>query len=155
LKQQPILLVEDNVDDVELTQMAFDRARITNPVIVARDGVEALEYLFCEGAHAGRDPREQPVVVLLDLKLPRLGGLEVLEQVRQDDRTKRIPVVVLTTSTEYDDMLRAGGLHANSYVRKPVDFDAFVEAARQLGLYWTVINEPMPQIALLDGEPQK
>ena len=144
MKQQPILLVEDNRDDVELTLMAFSRARITNPVIVARDGVEALDYLFGTGGHAGRDTREQPVVVLLDLKLPRIGGLEVLERVRQDDRTKYVPVVILTTSTEQDDLVRAGDLHANSYVRKPVDFDTFVDAARQLGLYWTVLNEPVP-----------
>jgi len=144
LKELPILLVEDNTDDVELTLMAFSRARITNPVIVARDGVEALDYLFGTGAHAGRDTREQPVVVLLDLKLPRIGGLEVLERVRQDDRTKYVPVVILTTSTEQDDLIRAGDLHANSYVRKPVDFDTFVDAARQLGLYWTVLNEPVP-----------
>jgi len=144
LKQQVILLVEDNKDDVELTVMAFDHARITNPVVIARDGVEALDYLFGTGSHAGRDTREQPVVVLLDLKLPRLGGLEVLERVRQDERTKYIPVVILTTSTEQDDIIKAGDLHANSYVRKPVDFDAFVDAARQLGLYWTVLNEPVP-----------
>jgi two-component system response regulator len=144
LKQQPILLVEDNRDDVELTLMAFSKAHITNPVVIAKDGVNALEYLFGEGAHAGRDTREQPVVVLLDLKLPRLGGLEVLERIRQDDRTRYIPVVILTTSTEQDDLIRAGDLHANSYVRKPVDFDTFVDAARQLGLYWTVLNEPVP-----------
>jgi two-component system response regulator len=144
LKQLPILLVEDNRDDVELTLMAFSKSHITNPVVVAKDGVNALEYLFGEGSHAGRDTREQPVVVLLDLKLPRLGGLEVLERIRQDDRTKYIPVVILTTSTEQDDLIRAGDLHANSYVRKPVDFDAFVDAARQLGLYWTVLNEPVP-----------
>ena len=144
MKQQPILLVEDNKDDVELTLMAFDQARITNPVIVAKDGVEALDYLFGEGSHAGRDTREQPVVVLLDLKLPRLSGLQVLERLRHDARTQYIPVVILTTSTEHDDMLKAGDLHANSYVRKPVDFDTFVEAARQLGLYWTVLNEPVP-----------
>lgn len=143
MKQQVILLVEDNKDDVELTVMAFDRARITNPVVIARDGVEALDYLFGKGIHAGRDTREQPVVVLLDLKLPKVGGLEVLERIRQDDRTKYVPVVILTTSTEQDDILKAGDLHANSYVRKPVDFDAFVDAARHLGLYWTVLNEPV------------
>jgi two-component system response regulator len=144
LRQLPILLVEDNTDDVELTLMAFSKARITNPVIVARDGVEALDYLFATGSHAGRDTREQPVVVLLDLKLPRIGGLEVLERVRRDDRTRYVPVVILTTSTEQDDLIRAGDLHANSYVRKPVDFDTFLDAARQLGLYWTVLNEPVP-----------
>ena len=144
MKQQSILLVEDNRDDVELTLMAFEQARIANPVIVARDGVEALDYMFGEGAHAGRDTRDQPVVILLDLKLPRIGGLEVLERLRQDERTKHTPVVILTTSTEHEDMLRAGALHVNSYVRKPVDFDTFVDAARQLGLYWTVLNEPLP-----------
>lgn len=143
MKQQAILLVEDNRDDVELALLAFDRAHITNQVIVAKDGVEALDYVFGEGGHAGRDTREQPVVVLLDLKLPRLGGLEVLERMRQDERTKYVPVVILTTSAEQDDLLKAGDLHANSYVRKPVDFDAFVDAARQLGLYWTVLNEPV------------
>ena len=144
MKEQPILLVEDNKDDVELTLMAFGQSRITNPVVVVRDGVEALDYLFGTGRYAGRDPRERPVVILLDLKLPRLGGLEVLERLRQDERTKHTPVVILTTSTEQDDMMKAGDLHANSYVRKPVDFDAFVDAARQLGLYWTVLNEPVP-----------
>lgn len=139
-----ILLVEDNDDDVELTTMAFSRAKITNPLVVVRDGVEALEYLFAEGTHAGRDPRDQPVVVLLDLKLPKVGGLEVLKRIREDDRTRRTPVVILTTSNEQQDMLAAGDLHANSYVRKPVDFDSFLTAARQIGLYWTVLNEPMP-----------
>jgi len=143
LKEQAILLVEDNNDDVELTLMAFEKARITNPVVIARDGVQALDYLFGQGTHAGRDTRDQPVVILLDLKLPRLGGLEVLERLRQDERTKYTPVVILTTSTEQDDMIKAGDLHANSYVRKPVDFDTFVDAARQLGLYWTVLNEPV------------
>jgi two-component system response regulator len=146
LKEQPILLVEDNKDDVELTLMAFSQSRITNPVVVVGDGVEALDYLFGTGRYAGRDPRERPVVILLDLKLPRLGGLEVLERLRQDERTKHTPVVILTTSTEQDDMMKAGDLHANSYVRKPVDFDAFVDVARQLGLYWTVLNEPVPVI---------
>ena len=143
MKEQAILLVEDNNDDVELTLMAFEKARITNPVVIARDGVQALDYLFGQGTHAGRDTRDQPVVILLDLKLPRLGGLEVLERLRQDERTKYTPVVILTTSTEQDDMIKAGDLHANSYVRKPVDFDTFVDAARQLGLYWTVLNEPV------------
>ncbi len=142
MKEQPILLVEDNQDDVELTLMAFSQARITNPVVIAQDGVEALDYLFGQGRHEGRDTRQQPVVILLDLKLPRLGGLEVLERLRADERTKYVPVVILTTSTEQADMLRAGDLHANSYVRKPVDFETFVDAARQLGLYWTVLNEP-------------
>jgi two-component system, response regulator len=140
-----ILLVEDNDDDVELTTMAFAKAKVSNPVIVARDGIEALDYLFGEGQHAGRDTADQPVVVLLDLKLPRLGGLEVLKRIREDPRTKRTPVVVLTTSTEQQDVLAAGDLHANSYVRKPVDFDSFVSASRQIGLYWAVLNEPFNQ----------
>ncbi len=143
MKEQPILLVEDNKDDVELTLMAFSQARITNPVVIAQDGVEALDYLFGQGRHEGRDTRQQPVVVLLDLKLPRVGGLEVLERLRADERTKYVPVVILTTSTEQADMLRAGDLHANSYVRKPVDFETFASAAHQLGLYWTVLNEPL------------
>jgi len=146
MKQQVILLVEDNNDDVELTLMAFEKARITNPVVIARDGVEALDYLFGTGSHARRDTREQPVVVLLDLKLPRVGGLEVLQRLRADTRTKYTPVVILTTSTEQDDIIKAGALHANSYVRKPVDFETFVDAARQLGLYWTVLNEPVPTV---------
>jgi two-component system response regulator len=145
VKEKPILLVEDNKDDIELTLMAFEQARITNPVVVAKDGVQAIEYLFGEGPYAGRDTAEQPVVVLLDLKLPRLGGLEVLARIRADERTKHTPVVILTTSTEQDDMIRASDLHANSYVRKPVDFDTFVGATRQLGLYWTVLNMPVPQ----------
>ncbi len=122
MKEKPILLVEDNKDDIELTLMAFEQARITNPVVVAKDGVQAIEYLFGEGPYAGRDTTEQPVVVLLDLKLPRLGGLEVLARIRADERTKHTPVVILTTSNEQDDMIRASDLHANSYVRKPVDF---------------------------------
>ena len=143
MTDRPILLVEDNQDDVELTMRAFRDARILNPLVVARDGVEALDYLFRQGKHAGRDRGDDPVVVLLDLKLPRLGGLEVLRRIREDERTRRMPVVILTTSTEQDDLMTAGDLHANSYVRKPVDFDTFVDAARQLGLYWTVLNEPM------------
>ena len=144
-RDKVILLVEDNDDDVELTTMAFAKAMVSNPVVVARDGIEALDYLFGEGQHAGRDTSEQPVVVLLDLKLPRLGGLEVLKRIREDPRTKRTPVVVLTTSTEQQDVLAAGDLHANSYVRKPVDFDSFVSASRQIGLYWAVLNEPFNQ----------
>src|SRR4051812_46235911 len=134
-EQKAILLVEDNDDDVELTRMAFARSKIANPLVVVRDGVEALEYLA---------KSQQPIVVILDLKLPRLGGLDVLERMRKDERTRRTPVVILTTSNEQQDLVRAGDLHANSYVRKPVDFDNFVEAARQIGLYWTVINEPFP-----------
>jgi two-component system, response regulator len=154
-QQKVILLVEDNDDDIELTTMAFARAKILNPVVIARDGVLALDYLFGTGEHVGRDIADHPVVVLLDLKLPRLGGLDVLKRMRDDERTRRIPVVVLTTSNEQQDMLRAGDLHANSYVRKPVDFDSFVDAARQIGLYWTVVNEPFPSKAFYRDEPKK
>ncbi|HET7746659.1 MAG TPA: response regulator [Vicinamibacteria bacterium] len=141
---RPILLVEDNPDDVELTLLALREAKVANPVVVARDGVEALDYLFGRGAHAGRNVDDQPVVVLLDLKIPRVSGLEVLQAVRENDRTRHLPVVILTSSDEEDDRARGYDLHANSYVRKPVDFDRFVAAARQLGLYWTVLNEPPP-----------
>jgi two-component system response regulator len=144
MKQKPILLVEDNKDDIELTLMALSQARIGNPVVVAKNGVEALDFLYAQGQYKDRDITDQPVVVLLDLKLPRLGGLEVLKRIREDERTKHIPVVILTTSTEQDDIIKASDLHANSYVRKPVDFDTFVTATRQLGLYWTVLNEPVP-----------
>ena len=137
-----ILLVEDNPDDVELTTMALAAAKVANPVVVARNGVEALDYLFGTGAHAGRDSREQPVVVLLDIKLPLLNGIDVLRRMRADDRTRRTPVVMLTSSTEQTDVSNTYDEGANSYVRKPVDFENFVTAARQLGLYWTVLNEP-------------
>lgn len=139
-----ILLVEDNPDDESLTLRAFRKSNILNPVVVARDGVEALDYLFCTGSHAGRDPADQPQVVLLDLKLPKLDGLEVLRRLRADPRTRLLPVVILTTSNEDHDILSSYQLGANSYIRKPVDFDQFIEAARQLGLYWLVLNAPPP-----------
>jgi len=139
-----ILLVEDNPDDEALTLRAFRKSNILNPVVVARDGVEALDYLFGTGAHAGRDTAEQPQVVLLDLKLPRLDGLEVLQRLRADPRTRWLPVVILTTSSEDSDILSSYQLGANSYIRKPVDFEQFIEAARQLGLYWLVLNVPPP-----------
>ncbi len=138
-----ILLVEDNPDDVDLTLRAFDRSKIMNEIVVARDGAEALEYLFATGAHAGRDPSVMPEVVLLDLKLPKIDGLGVLRRVRADERTRRLPVVVLTSSNEEKDILSSYDLGANSFVRKPVDFTQFLEAARQLGLYWLVINQPV------------
>ncbi len=144
MSTHPILLVEDNPDDVELTLRAFERNKITNEVVVASDGVAALDYLFARGAYAGKDPG-LPQVVLLDLNLPKLSGLEVLQQVRASERTRLLPVVILTSSTEEQDLARGYGLGANSYVRKPVDFAAFVEAARQLGLYWLLLNEPPPQ----------
>jgi two-component system response regulator len=142
MNNRSILLVEDNRDDVELTVMALSEAKITNPVVVARNGVEALDYLFGTGAHAGRDVADQPVVVLLDIKLPLLNGLDVLKRMREDERTRRTPVVMLTSSTEQTDIATTYELGANSYVRKPVEFEGFVTAARQLGLYWTVLNNP-------------
>jgi two-component system, response regulator len=139
-----ILLVEDNADDEELTLRAFKRSKVLNRVEVVRDGVEALDYLFATGVHAERDPKALPAVILLDLKLPKLGGLEVLRRVRADERTRRSPVVVLTSSNEEKDILSSYGLGANSFVRKPVDFAQFMEAAQQLGMYWLVMNEPPP-----------
>jgi len=139
---RPILLVEDNRDDVELTVMALKEAKITNPVVVAGNGVEALDYLFGTGTHAGRDASNQPVVVLLDIKLPLLNGIDVLRRMREDERTRRTPVVMLTSSDERQDIAATYDLGANSYVRKPVEFEGFLSAARQLGLYWTVLNEP-------------
>ena len=139
-----ILLVEDNPDDEALTLRALKKNNVANEVVVARDGVEALDYLFGTGAHAGRDRGQMPQVVLLDLNLPRLDGLEVLRRIRSEPTTQLIPVVVLTSSKEDRDLVESYRLGANSYVRKPVDFLAFVEAARQLGLYWLVLNEPPP-----------
>jgi two-component system response regulator len=139
-KQQVILLVEDNPGDVLLTLRAFKIHRIKNEVVVARDGVEALDYLFGTGAFAGRDPSELPEMVLLDLKLPKIDGIEVLRRIRGDERTRLLPVVVLTTSSEERDVLASYALGVNSYVQKPVDFDQFSEAVRQLGLYWLVLN---------------
>ena len=138
-----ILLVEDNPDDVALTLRALNKNNIANEVIVAKDGVEALDYLFGEGTYAGRDATNVPAVILLDLKLPRIDGLEVLERLRKDERTKFAPVVVLTSSKEEQDLVRSYKLGANSYIRKPVDFIRFSEAVRQLGLYWLVLNEPV------------
>ena len=139
-----ILLVEDNQRDEVLTLRALKKNNIENEVIVARDGAEALDYLFSRGAHSGRDPAAMPLLVLLDLKLPKLDGLEVLKQLRADPRTKLLPVVILTSSTEERDIVEGYSLGANSYVRKPVDFTQFAEAVRQLGLYWLVLNEPPP-----------
>jgi two-component system, response regulator len=141
MNERPILLVEDSEDDVELTTLALAEAKITNPVVVARNGVEALDYLLGTGAHAGRDALVQPVVVFLDIKLPLLSGIDVLRRMRQDERTKRTPVVMLTSSKEQVDIAATYELGANSYVQKPVGFENFVIAARQLGLYWTVINQ--------------
>jgi two-component system, response regulator len=143
-KENPILLVEDNPDDEVLTVRALKKSNIANEIVVARDGVEALDYLFCEGAYKGRDARSLPHVVLLDLKLPKLDGLGVLRRLRADPRTQLLPVVILTSSDEEQDRINGYSLGANSYVRKPVDFDQFLDAARQLGLYWLILNEPAP-----------
>src|SRR5262245_28956593 len=136
MREAAILLVEDNDDDVALTLRAFKKNNIKNPVVVARDGAEALDYLFATGAHSGRDRTELPQVMLLDLKLPKVDGLEVLRQIRASEATRTLPIVVLTSSKEEQDLIASYRLGCNSYVRKPVDFDEFVEAARQLGLYW-------------------
>ena len=140
-KDRVILLVEDNPDDEALTLRAFRKNNVSHRVVVARDGVEALDYLFATGSHAGRDPRADPRLVLLDLKLPRIDGLEVLRRIRSDPRTRLLPVVILTSSKEQQDMLDGYGLGANSYVQKPVDFARFIQAVEQLKLYWLVLNE--------------
>jgi two-component system response regulator len=142
VKNRTIMLVEDNPDDEALTVRALRKNKVVNEIVVARDGVQAIEYLFCEGAHANRDCNDMPQVVLLDLKLPKLDGLEVLRRLRADPRTKLIPVVILTSSNEEQDRMAGYRLGANSYVRKPIDFDHFVIAATQLGLYWLVLNQP-------------
>ncbi|HKV03713.1 MAG TPA: response regulator [Candidatus Acidoferrales bacterium] len=147
MEEKIIMLVEDNRDDEELTLRALAKSGIKNRVVVARDGVEALDYLHCTGSHAGRVLTALPQVVLLDLKLPRVPGLEVLRRLRADSRTKHLPVVILTSSIEERDLVEGYGLGANSYVRKPVDFVQFAEAARQLGLYWLLLNEPAPSLA--------
>jgi two-component system response regulator len=142
-----ILVVEDNPDDEELTLRSLRRANIANDVVVARDGSDALDFIFGEGTHEGRDTTRMPAVILLDLKLPKLNGIDVLTRLRGDPRTRRIPVVVLTSSSEDEDMLRSYDSGANSYVRKPVAFNSFAEAVTQLGLYWVLLNE-MPHDTL-------
>jgi two-component system, response regulator len=139
-----ILLVEDNPDDEALTLRAIKKNNIGNEVVIARDGAEALEYVFGTGRYSGRDMRVMPAITLLDLKLPKVDGLEVLRRLRTDERTKLLPVIILTSSKEEQDLINGYKLGANSYVRKPVDFGQFVEAVRQLGLYWLVLNELPP-----------
>lgn len=141
-----ILLVEDNPDDVKLTLRAFTKHLLGNPVVVASDGVEALDYVFGTGRFAGRDVSDRPAVVFLDLKLPKLDGIEVLRRIRADARTALQPVVILTSSNEEKDRIASYQLGANSYVCKPVDFDQFIEAARQLGLYWLLLNQAPPSV---------
>ncbi|MBI2910028.1 MAG: response regulator [Chloroflexi bacterium] len=141
-----ILLVEDSEDDVDLTMRAFKKNNIANPVVVARDGAEALDYLFGAGKFEGRNAKETPAVVLLDLKLPKVDGLEVLRRLRADDRTKLTPVVILTSSREEKDVVEAYRLGTNGYVRKPVDFIEFIDAVRGLGMYWLLLNEGPPRM---------
>lgn len=145
MQHNVILLVEDNTDDETLTLRALKKGKILNEVVVARDGAEALDYLFGTGIHAGRDTSIQPQLVLLDLKLPKIDGLEVLKRLRGDARTALLPVTILTTSNEERDVVTSYQLGVNSYVRKPVDSDSFIEAVRQLGLYWLVLNTPAPK----------
>jgi CheY-like chemotaxis protein len=139
-----ILLVEDNSSDEKLTVVAFKKCGVGNEVVVVRDGADALDYLFATGKYEGRDASVLPSVMLLDLKLPRIGGLEVLRRVRADERTRLLPVVVLTASNEDEDVIRSYDLGANAYVRKPVDFSEFAEAAKTLGLFWLLLNQPAP-----------
>ncbi|HZI23309.1 MAG TPA: response regulator [Gemmatimonadales bacterium] len=143
MRDRSILLVEDNPDDEALTRRALAKNNIQNEIVVARDGAEALDCLFGTGAHAGQPMA--PEIVLLDLKLPKVDGLEVLRRIRAEPRTRLLPVVILTSSREERDIVNGYGLGANSYIRKPVDFGQFVEAVRQLGLYWLVLNEPPPK----------
>jgi two-component system response regulator len=146
VSDKTILLVEDNPDDEALTLRALQKNNILNPVTIVRDGVEALDYLFCQGAYSGRDANQQPAVTLLDLKLPKVDGLEVLKRLRADARTRLLPVVILTSSKEEQDLASGYSLGANSYIRKPVDFTQFMEAIRQVGLYWLMMNEPPPKM---------
>jgi len=145
MQDKVILLVEDNIDDETLTLRALSKSKILNKIVVARDGAEALDYLFGTGAYQGRDTSLQPHLILLDLKLPKIDGLEVLKRLRADQRTALLPVTVLTTSNEEKDVITSYQLGVNSYVRKPVDFESFMEAVRQLGLYWLVLNVTAPK----------
>ena len=144
MEEKVILLVEDSEDDVELTLRAFKKSHILNEVVVARDGSEALDYLFGTGSYSGRDTGILPAVVLLDLKLPKIDGFEVLRRIRADERTRLLPVVILTSSKEEQDRVTGYKSGANSYIRKPVDFDQFAEAIQHIGIYWLLLNEPPP-----------
>jgi len=141
MQNATILLVEDNPDDEVLTLHALRKNNIGNKIYVARDGAEALDFLFCQNQYADRDPREMPQLILLDIKLPKMDGLEVLRRIREDERTSLLPVVILTSSKEQQDLVEAYRNRANSYMRKPVDFTQFAESVRQLGLYWLVLNQ--------------
>ena len=146
MNSKNILLVEDNPSDVKLTKRALEQNQITNKLIVAEDGQEALDYLFATGRYAGREIRDLPAVVLLDLKLPKIEGLEVLKKIRANEFTRLMPVVILTSSDQEVDMIASYNLGANSYIRKPVDFKQFTAAVRTLGMYWLLLNEPPPQM---------
>jgi len=145
MTSQVILLVEDNPSDIGLTRRAMEKSGISNPLVVAEDGQDALDYIFCDGAHSAREIADTPLLVLLDLKLPRVDGLEVLRRIRADPRTRRIPVVILTSSSEERDVTAGYDNGTNSYIRKPVDFYQFAEVIKQLGMYWLVINQPPPR----------
>ncbi len=145
-KEKIILLIEDNSDDVALTLRAFRKSNLRNEIVVAEDGADALDYLFGEGKYAGRNTDIMPTLILLDLKLPKVTGLEVLKKIRMDPKTRLLPVVVLTSSVEDQDLIMSYQLGANSYLRKPVDFNKFIEAVQQLGLYWLVLNESPPLV---------
>lgn len=144
MKDKVILLVEDNARDEELTLRALKQSGIANEIVVTRDGTEAIDYLFGTGKYEGRDTKILPQLILLDLKLPKLDGLQVLKRLRADELTKRLPIVVFTSSSEQEDMIKSYNLGANSYIRKPVDFEQFAEATRQVGMYWILLNEPVP-----------
>jgi two-component system, response regulator len=144
MRTETILLIEDNPDDEALTKRAFQKARIRNEIVVARDGAEALDYIFCTGKYKNRDFNQMPQVILLDLKLPKIDGLEVLRRIRADERTKLLPVIILTSSREDNDLLQGYQSGANSYIVKPVDSTQFEESIKQLGLYWIVLNESAP-----------
>lgn len=145
MENRTILLVEDNPDDVELTLRAFNKSNLKNPISVVNDGVSALDFLFCQGDFATRSPQNMPALILLDLKLPKLDGLEVLKEIRSKPMTKLIPVVILTSSLEEQDLANSYRNGANSYIRKPVDFNKFIDSVQQLGLYWLLLNEIPPQ----------
>jgi CheY-like chemotaxis protein len=146
MKDKTILLIEDNPSDIELTRRALEKGHILNELVVASDGQEALDYLFGTGAHAGRDTSDLPTLTLLDLKLPKVSGLDVLRRIRAEVSTRRMPVVILTSSREEQDMAASYDLGVNSYIRKPVDFEHFVQSVAQLGLYWLVLNEEPPKV---------
>ncbi len=152
IRKRLILLVEDNPNDIELTLRAFEKSNVIKEIVVARDGEQAIHYLHSTGPHADRDPTAMPDVVLLDMKLPKIDGMGVLRRMRADERTRRLPVVVLTSSKEEKDVTASYDLGANSFVRKPVDFAQFLDAARYLGIYWLTMNEPPPRKQDVNGK---